>query len=120
MVALRMMRLESYEDNLQPIPAPTVTVVESHSTHKSLETLIVVLAVITIVSVIAGMIARLCGGRHYGGNRGDHEMEGWIESRCKSCIDGGLSSAPPPPPPPPEEVAKPAKEEAKSNQDEKK
>ncbi|KAI3788220.1 hypothetical protein L2E82_00976 [Cichorium intybus] len=127
MVAFRMMRLGRRYDDLQPLPPddlqplpPPVTVRESHSTHGSLETLVVVLAVITIVGVIAGMIARLCGGRHYGGNGGDHEMEGWIESRCKSCIDGGLSSAPPPPLPPPEEATKPAKEEAKKDQDEKK
>ncbi|XP_023739532.1 uncharacterized protein LOC111887594 [Lactuca sativa] len=117
MVAFRMMRLERDYDDLQPLPPPPVTVGESHSTHGSLEKLVVVLAVITIVGVIAGMIARLCGGRHYGGN-GDHEMEGWIERRCKSCIDGGVSSAPPPPPP--EETAKPEKEEAKKDQHEKK
>ncbi|KAE9590732.1 hypothetical protein Lal_00022951 [Lupinus albus] len=66
--------------------------------HRSIETLVVVIAVITIVGVIAGMIARLCGGRHFGGN-GENDIEGWVEKRCRSCIDGGL----PPPPPPPEE-----------------
>jgi len=49
------------------------------------------------VGVIAGMIARLCGGRHFGGN-GENDIEGWVEKKCRSCIDGGL-----PPPPPPEE-----------------
>ncbi|KVI03492.1 hypothetical protein Ccrd_018201 [Cynara cardunculus var. scolymus] len=91
MVALRMMR---FDEERQPVPPPVVMVAESHSsTGRSVETVVVVVAVITIVGIIAGMIARLCGGRHYGGN---HEMEGWVESRCKSCIDGGLSSAPPP------------------------
>ncbi|GAV57297.1 hypothetical protein CFOL_v3_00835 [Cephalotus follicularis] len=64
-------------------------------THRSIETLIVVLAVITIVGVIAGIIARLCGGRHFGGN-GEHDIEGWIERKCRSCIDGGVSPAAPP------------------------
>ncbi|KAI3667396.1 hypothetical protein L6452_42453 [Arctium lappa] len=120
MVVLRMMRLErEYDDRRQPVPPPVVTVAESHSsTHRSLETLVVVVAVITIVSVIAGIIARLCGGRHdYGGN---HEIEGWVESKCKSCIDGGLSSTPPPPAPAPAPPQDAEKEVAKSGQDEKK
>ncbi|KAI3806544.1 hypothetical protein L1987_22451 [Smallanthus sonchifolius] len=122
MLTLRLMRLERGDDNQLPplvvVESPQVAVEQSHSTHRSIETLVVVLAVITIVVVIAGFIARLCGGRHYGGNG---EVEGWIESRCRSCIDAGVSSAPPPPPPPvaaeaappPKEEAKPAKEEAK-------
>lgn len=119
-----MLMLESKDYDLQPLPSPPVTVVESHTTtHGSVQTLVVVLAVITIVGVIAGVIARICGGRHYGGNGGDHEMEGWIESKCKSCIDAGLSSTPPPPPPPPpaveKEAAKPAKDEAKPKSDQK-
>ncbi|KAK9671041.1 hypothetical protein RND81_12G002600 [Saponaria officinalis] len=59
----------------------------------SMETLVVVLAVITIVAVFAGIIARLCGGRHLGGS-GEHDIEGCVERSCRSCIDGGL---PPPP-----------------------
>lgn len=80
----------------------------SHSTHRSIETLVVVLAGITIVAVIAGIIARMCGGRHFGGN-GENDVEGWVERKCRSCIDGGI---PAPPPPPPEE-SKPAAEAAK-------
>ena len=92
------------ESEMQPYVEPPPQVAEpSRYTHKSIETLLVVLAVITIVGVIAGIIARLCGGRHFGGN-GEHDIEGWIEKKCRSCIDGGL---PPPPPPPPLEESKP-------------
>ncbi|KAI3732999.1 hypothetical protein L1987_64213 [Smallanthus sonchifolius] len=115
MVTLRLMKLERGDDGQLPplvvVEPPPITVGESQS-HRSIETLVVVLAVITIVALIAGFIARLCGGRHYGGSGGDHEFEGWIESRCRSCLDPGVSSAPPPPPPP--TVAPPeTKEEAK-------
>ncbi|OMO71289.1 hypothetical protein CCACVL1_18309 [Corchorus capsularis] len=64
----------------------------SRYSHRSIETLIVVLAVITIIGVIAGIIARLCGGRHFGGN-GENDIEGWIEKKCRSCIDGGVPAA---------------------------
>ncbi|XP_044468870.1 mulatexin [Mangifera indica] len=84
-------------------------------THRSIETLVVVLAVITIVGVIAGIIAKLCGGRHFGGN-GENDIEGWVEKKCRSCLDGGISAEtppPPPPPPPPPEEPKPTAEETK-------
>ncbi|KAK4432127.1 hypothetical protein Salat_0974800 [Sesamum alatum] len=101
------------------VEPPPVVVVEaaapsSHSTHRSIETLVVVLAAITIIGVIAGIIARLCGGQHFGGS-GEHDIEGWVERKCRSCIDAGITTAPPPQPPPPkEEQPKPAaSEEAK-------
>ncbi|KAL0346243.1 UNVERIFIED_CONTAM: hypothetical protein Sradi_4455600 [Sesamum radiatum] len=106
------------------VEPPPVVVVEaaepSHSTHRSIETLVVVLAAITIIGVIAGIIARLCGGQHFGGS-GEHDIEGWVERKCRSCIDAGIATAPPPqpplpppPPPPKEEQPKPAAtEEAK-------
>ncbi|OAY40453.1 uncharacterized protein LOC110622904 [Manihot esculenta] len=90
--------------------APPAVADPSRYSHRSIEKLVVVLAVITIVGVIAGIIARLCGGRHFGSN-GEHDIEGWIERRCRSCIDGGIPTAPPPLPP--AEEAKPATEEAK-------
>ncbi|GFP92234.1 hypothetical protein PHJA_001367500 [Phtheirospermum japonicum] len=68
-----------------------VEVEAAHSTHHSIETLVVVLAVITILGVIAGIIARLCNGRHLGGH-GEHDVEGWVERRCRSCIDGGIAT----------------------------
>ncbi|KAK9125304.1 hypothetical protein Scep_014150 [Stephania cephalantha] len=89
-------------------PSPPLLVVSSpttptpcRSTRRSIETLVVVIAVITIVGVIAGIIARICGGRHFGGS-GEHDIEGWVERRCRSCIDGGVPTAPPP------EASKPA------------
>lgn len=98
--------------NDQLSPPPPSTVIQKPDAHRSIETLVVVLAVITIVGVIAGIIARLCGGRHLGGS-GEHDIEGWVESKCRSCIDGGVPA--PPPPPPPAEASKPAAvaEEAK-------
>lgn len=94
-------------DQLPPVVETPPTVVEpSRYTHRSIEKLVVVLAVITIVGVIAGIIARLCGGRHFGSN-GEHDIEGWVERKCRSCIDGGVPAAPPP------EEPKPAAEEAK-------
>lgn len=55
----------------------------------SVGTLVVVLAVITILGVLAGVIARICGGRHLAGH-GDYDFEGWVENKCSSCIDGSL------------------------------
>ncbi|KVH94745.1 uncharacterized protein LOC112517749 [Cynara cardunculus var. scolymus] len=115
-MVLRVMRVERWNDDQLPplVEAPPLKVAESPSTHRSMETLVVVLAIITIVGVIAGFIARLCGGRHYDGNGGDHEIEGWIESRCRSCIDAGISPPPPPPPAVAAAAAVPApQEEAK-------
>lgn len=66
----------------------------AHSTRLSVETLVVILAVITIMVVVAGICARVCGGRHLAGG-GDHDIEGWIERNCRSCLDGGV---PPPGP----------------------
>ncbi|KAL1555312.1 hypothetical protein AAHA92_15770 [Salvia divinorum] len=77
-------------------PPPATAAEEGgHSTHRSIETLVVVLAVITLIGVIAGILARLCGGR-------GHD-EGWVEKRCRSCIEAGVDTAPSP---------TPAKEEA--------
>lgn len=107
-------------DQLQPMvegPPAAVSEDSEQYAHRSIETLVVVLAVITIVGVIAGIVARLCGGRHFGGN-GEHDIEGWVERKCRSCIDGGIPAAaaaaaeeskpapaPPQPPPPPAAAA---------------
>ncbi|KAK5845351.1 hypothetical protein PVK06_001523 [Gossypium arboreum] len=64
--------------------------------HRSVETLIVVVAVITIICVIVGIIARLCGGKRWVGN-GENHIEGWIEKKCRSCIDGGVTVEEPKP-----------------------
>ncbi|KAL2320768.1 hypothetical protein Fmac_029737 [Flemingia macrophylla] len=82
---------------MQPfVETPPKVVEPNRYSHRSIETLVVVIAVITIVGVIAGMIARLCGGRHFGGN-GEHDIEGWVEKKCRSCIDGGLPPEEPKP-----------------------
>ncbi|XVF56134.1 hypothetical protein PTKIN_Ptkin06aG0092700 [Pterospermum kingtungense] len=86
----------SYRARLQDqyvpvVEAPPTVKERSRYTHRSVETLIVVLAVITIIGVVTGIIARLCGGRHFGGN-GENDIEGWIE---RSCIDGGVPAAAP-------------------------
>ncbi|XP_068641990.1 uncharacterized protein [Aristolochia californica] len=91
-----------------PPVVPTVT----HPTHRSIGTLLVVLAVITIVGVVAGVFARVCGGRHVAGS-GEHDIEGWVERKCRSCIDGGLPPPPPPPAPVQESKEPPQAEEAK-------
>ncbi|KAK4767168.1 hypothetical protein SAY86_014918 [Trapa natans] len=88
-----------------PPPLPLFVVEPGKCTHRSIETLVVVLAVITILGVVAGIVARLCGGRHFEGS-GDHDIEGWVERKCRSCIDGGL-------PPPPPEPSKPNEEQDK-------
>lgn len=81
-------------DQLPPmVDGPAPAMVDSNRyAHHSIETLVVVLAVITIVGVIAGIIARVCGGRHFGAN-GEHDIEGWVERKCRSCIDGGVPPA---------------------------
>ncbi|XAR69458.1 hypothetical protein NMG60_11001041 [Bertholletia excelsa] len=99
--------VEKLDNKLPPlVEPPTSPAVEltdrCHSRHGSIETLVAVLAVITIAGVIAGIIARLCGGRH-----GQHDIEGWVERSCRSCIDAGVPSAPQP------TETKPATEEAK-------
>lgn len=125
---LRKLIVKRVQNELPPlVEAPPVTVVVEprHSTHQSIETLVVVLAVITILGVIAGIIARLCGGRHFGGS-GEHDIEGWVERKCRSCIDAGVPSEPPPPAEPkpttttaaPE--AKPPAEEANKTEEPKK
>ncbi|XP_074352755.1 uncharacterized protein LOC141691904 [Apium graveolens] len=97
MVRSMLTLVKKVENQLSPlVEAPPVAAVVEPSqstranTHRSIETLVVVLAVIIIVGVIAGIIARLCGGRHYGGN-GEHDIEGWVERKCRNCIDAGVT-----------------------------
>ncbi|XVF73733.1 hypothetical protein PTKIN_Ptkin13bG0006400 [Pterospermum kingtungense] len=75
------------QDQYVPVVKAPVTVREpSCYLHQSIEALIVALAMITIISVIARIIARLCYGRHFGEN-GENSFEGWIENKCRSCIE---------------------------------
>lgn len=84
---------------MQPPPMPpqqtimNPSVGQGHSGGGSVGTLVVVLAVITILGVLAGVVARICGGRHLAGH-GDYDFEGWVENKCSSCIDGTLGGGP--------------------------
>ncbi|KAI9128107.1 hypothetical protein K1719_001100 [Acacia pycnantha] len=79
--------------------------------HGSAGPVIAVLAVITVLGVIAGMIGRLCSGRRVMG-LGEYDLEGWVETKCSSCVDGRIRPPPPPrPPQPPAEDAGTAEEE---------
>lgn len=53
-----------------------------------------VLVVITILGAIAVMIGRLCSGRGIRGHA-RYDFEKWVETKCASCIDGGLDPPPP-------------------------
>ncbi|XP_030519290.2 uncharacterized protein LOC115732742 [Rhodamnia argentea] len=89
----------------RPPSSPLVAAEPGRYAPRSIETLVVVLAAITIIGVVAGIIARLCGGRHFGGS-GENDIEGWVERRCKSCLDGGLPPPEPKPEPAPEQAEK--------------
>jgi hypothetical protein len=46
------------------------------------ETLVVILGAI----LLSGVLARACGGRHVVPTK-DHDIEGRVEHRCRSCLD---------------------------------
>ncbi|KAJ8763434.1 hypothetical protein K2173_002317 [Erythroxylum novogranatense] len=99
-------------DQQQQQQAPPVAVVQAYTErggHGSVGPVIAVLAVITILGVIAGMIGRLCSGRRILGF-GEYDLEGWVERKCSSCIDGHVD--PPTPPSPDTPVAGPVEEDA--------
>lgn len=64
--------------------------------HGSVGPVIAVLAVIAVLGAIAVMIGRLCSGRRIMG-RGQYDFEGWVETKCASCIDGRVDPMPRPP-----------------------
>jgi len=66
------------------------------TTVRSVETLVVIVAAIVLAAVLAGVLARVCGGRYVVPSGDDRDVEGWVERRCRSCLDSGL---PPPPAP---------------------
>lgn len=74
--------------------APQQGAARSATTARSVETLVVIVAAIVLAAVLAGVLARVCGGRHVMPSAEYHEEEGWVEKRCRSCLDSGL---PPPP-----------------------
>lgn len=112
----------------QPPPPPpgvlTQQAYTAHSGHGSVGPVIAVLAVITILGVIAGMIGRLCSGRSIMGH-GQYDVEGWVERKCSSCIDGRVDPRPasasdspgePLPPAAPAEAAQEIKQEEQPHQ----
>lgn len=75
----------------QPTPFPPVIQQQPpykpHSGHGSVGPVIGVLAVIMVLGVIAVMIGKLCSGRRVMGHI-QYDFEGWVESKCSTCIDG--------------------------------
>ena len=61
----------------------------ARSTGRSIETLVMIVSAIVLAAVLAGVLARACGGRHVVPS-GDRDVEGWVERRCRTCLDSGL------------------------------
>ncbi|CAL9098838.1 unnamed protein product, partial [Musa hybrid cultivar] len=77
----------------QQLPPPPVYAYRSHG--GSVGPVIAVLAAIAVLGVIAGILGRLCSGRTIMGY-GHYDLEGWVERKCASCIDGRLEAPPQP------------------------
>ncbi|CAN4107660.1 unnamed protein product [Withania somnifera] len=83
---------------LQQLPPPMFMGQQAYSDrpgHGSVGPVIAVLAVIAVLGAIAVMIGRLCSGRRIMG-RGQYDFEGWVETKCASCIDGRVDPIPRP------------------------
>lgn len=79
-------------------PAADVYPAPYRSHGGSVGPVIAVLALIAVLGVIAGIVGRLCSGRTIMGY-GHYDLEGWVERKCASCIDGKMEPPPPQPPP---------------------
>ncbi|KAH0732217.1 hypothetical protein KY289_003405 [Solanum tuberosum] len=82
----------------QQLPPPMFMSQQAYSDrpgHGSVGPVIAVLAVIAVLGAIAVMIGRLCSGRKIMG-RGQYDFEGWVETKCASCIDGRVDPIPRP------------------------
>ncbi|MCD7472731.1 hypothetical protein HAX54_014063 [Datura stramonium] len=80
----------------QQLPPPMFMGQQAYSDrpgHGSVGPVIAVLAVIAVLGAIAVMIGRLCSGRRIMG-RGQYDFEGWVETKCASCIDGRVDPTP--------------------------
>jgi hypothetical protein len=63
----------------------------SAATGRSVDTLVVIVAAIVLAAVLASVLARACGGRHVAPSGDvDSDVDGWVEKRCRSCLDSGL------------------------------
>ncbi|XAR72875.1 hypothetical protein NMG60_11019658 [Bertholletia excelsa] len=94
-----------------PPPPPPEAIQQAYtarSGHGSIGPFIAVLAVISILGAVAVMIGRLCSGRRIMGY-GQFDVEGWIENKCASCIDGRVE------PPAPSLPQRPAAESTSSS-----
>ncbi|KAH7295553.1 hypothetical protein KP509_27G054500 [Ceratopteris richardii] len=81
--------------------------------------LFVVLIIIIILGLMAGVLARICGGRHFAG-LGEYDFEGWVEHKCASCLDGSMPPALPAAlPPPPSQEGPKLLEQSKPDQEKK-
>ncbi|PKA61592.1 hypothetical protein AXF42_Ash018205 [Apostasia shenzhenica] len=87
----------------QPISPPPPEAAGGYPTHYashrgrgSIGPVIGVLAVIAVLGIIAGLVGRLCSGRRVFGLR-QYDVEGWIERKCASCIDGRIDHTQPTP-----------------------
>ncbi|KAL8239484.1 hypothetical protein R6Q59_016051 [Mikania micrantha] len=85
-------------DQIHQQPPPLLPATERqdytyHHHHRSVGPAIGVLAVIMVLGAIAVMIGRLCSGRKIMNHR-QYDFDGWVETKCSSCVDGRLSHPP--------------------------
>ncbi|KAI3786310.1 hypothetical protein L1987_39902 [Smallanthus sonchifolius] len=81
----------------QPPPFPPVIeehAYKPHSGHGSVGPVIGVVAVIMVMGAVAVVIGRICSGRRVMGHV-QYDFEGWMETKCSTCIDGRLGPPPP-------------------------
>ncbi|KAG6522923.1 uncharacterized protein LOC122053313 [Zingiber officinale] len=79
----------------QQFPPPAAAYPAPYRSHGgSVGPVIAVLALIAVLGVIAGIVGRLCSGRTIMGH-GHYDLEGWVERKCASCIDGKIEAPPP-------------------------
>uniref|UniRef100_A0A5K1CK36 Uncharacterized protein n=1 Tax=Nymphaea colorata TaxID=210225 RepID=A0A5K1CK36_9MAGN len=64
----------------------------SHPGNASVGPVIAVLVVIAFLGAVAGVIGWVCSGRRFVGGR-RFDVEGWMEQRFASCIDGRMDNS---------------------------
>ncbi|KAM0060930.1 hypothetical protein Hdeb2414_s0004g00129971 [Helianthus debilis subsp. tardiflorus] len=80
-------------DPTQQLPVIQDQSYNPHSGHGSVGPVIGVLAVIMVLGAVAVMIGRLCSGRRVMGHL-QYDFEGWVETKCATCIDGRMGPSP--------------------------
>lgn len=76
-------------------PPPSLPLQHLHDRKGSYGAAIALVVVILVLAVIAAIAGRLCSGQSIFGF-GHFDFEGWIETKCASCIDGRIESHAPP------------------------